>query len=242
MAGFTLIELIVVIVILGTLAATAMPKFINMRREARIAVLRGMEAATRSVIPMVQGMYMLNNTANKNSYRFFLPVRTSQGTVNVYVYAGLSLLQGGTPGSGIDGMGRMLNIDGCETGARLGQTTAYNHWWGTALNLDVFRCANGFTAIFSNTDVTDQPPPGATFTGYTAKNQTFLFFYPPGATLPIGQRMWTPDTPASFNASAGTRCYYQYQSYGGGVDNTPAQRANQKKFVGITYRAITDDC
>ncbi|PSW40896.1 MSHA biogenesis protein MshA [Photobacterium phosphoreum] len=53
--GFTLIELVVVIVILGILAVTAAPKFLNLQDDARASSLQGLKGAIDSAAGIVYG-------------------------------------------------------------------------------------------------------------------------------------------------------------------------------------------
>jgi MSHA pilin protein MshA len=58
--GFTLIELVVVITILGILAAFAVPRFIAMQTKAREAAIESLQGAVRAASSLTHSMWMVS--------------------------------------------------------------------------------------------------------------------------------------------------------------------------------------
>lgn len=103
-AGFTLIELVIVIIILGILAVTAAPKFLNLQDDAKTAAASGVLAAVQSSSQLVYSKAALEGLETASSGA----VSSSDGTTIQVVY--------GYPKASSDGIEQAVTIDGSWKG------------------------------------------------------------------------------------------------------------------------------
>ena len=79
-AGFTLVELIVVIVILGILAAVAVPRFMGLETEARVAAVKNLGGTLKSAALMAHSACMAQNCTDGSTLTIEgQPVKFTQG-------------------------------------------------------------------------------------------------------------------------------------------------------------------
>ncbi|WP_305373841.1 type II secretion system protein [Photobacterium leiognathi] len=98
--GFTLIELVVVIVILGILAVTAAPKFMNLQGDARHASLQGLKGAIQGASGIVYGKAAIAGVENSSTV-----VSVGTGTHEVQTIYGYPTATANGIGVAVEGVG-----------------------------------------------------------------------------------------------------------------------------------------
>ncbi|WP_020406369.1 pilin [Hahella ganghwensis] len=127
-SGFTLIELVMVIVILGILAAFALPKFADLTGDARTASIEGLAGALKSAAAIARAEQLVEQGALGDSV-------TLDGQVVTMV--------NGYPTANAAGIGAAAGVDSADYSSSGG---------GTAGDVDLVYTINGYSG--SNCQVT----------------------------------------------------------------------------------------
>ncbi|WP_417796750.1 pilin [Stutzerimonas nitrititolerans] len=116
-SGFTMIELIMVIVILGILAAFALPKFADFGNDARAAAIQGLAGTVRSASAIVHSAWLANGGTGTTAEVEGATITTTTNGYAVATAAGIGAAMDVDGFTGTAGTGEIVYVPADYTGA-----------------------------------------------------------------------------------------------------------------------------
>ncbi len=114
-AGFTLIELVIVIIILGILAVTAAPKFLNLQDDAKKAAADGVFSGVSSAMQLVYSKSAIEGEEKAG--------KTNKPAPSVEYAGGVVATHFGYPTAASAGIEKAISLDGAWKGAAIRKAT-----------------------------------------------------------------------------------------------------------------------
>ena len=169
-SGFTLIELVVVIVILGILAATAAPKFMNLQGDARISALSGLKGSVKSAISMVYSKAILKGIEKSETGK----VCANGSDLNGATCSDPIDIVYGRPDATADGLIKSLDIESkaVESSGDANDTTVEWNYFVSGNSIVIFSSSGGLAPKDQKVKTGDQQAEGCNLTYTKSTGET----------------------------------------------------------------------
>jgi MSHA pilin protein MshB len=158
--GFTLVELVIVVVILGFLAVTAIPKFLDLTEQAKEANIEGMAGGFATAISLARAQWEAEG-------------RPNNGTSNAVNYDGVNVLLTTEDDSPVVRPGYVVGVVGTTADSAANLGGGFNNQACVTIWENILQQPPSITSTFNNLNATT----GSAIDYFAAEDGSLCYYY-----------------------------------------------------------------